>query len=109
MNLSPSVAGATLLALANGAPDFFCSIAGMSGTPQPDIIIGGLIGSAVLTACFILGVVIVAAPYQSRKRLFLRDALFLLFTVVLFGISIHAKTIHLWAGILMFATYVLCM
>ena len=108
MQLSPSVAGATLIALANGAPDFFCSIAGMSGNEQTGLIIGGLIGSAVL-GLFIFGVVIVVAPFQTKKRLFLRDNLSLLFTVGLFGIAIHCNVISFWIGSVMFLIYGLCM
>ena len=37
LELSPSVAGATLLALANGAPDFFVGIAGVLGNDQTEL------------------------------------------------------------------------
>ena len=105
LKLSPSVSGATLIALANGAPDFFCSIAGMSGVQQTDTIIGGFIGGTALIALCILGVVVIVAPYQSKRRLFLRDSLCLLATLVLFGGAIHCDTIHVAVGWAMFSIY----
>ena len=60
LKISPEVAGATLLALGNGAPDVFAQVAAVtSGTmPDVDMAVSTALGSGLFITTVILGVVI---------------------------------------------------
>lgn len=57
MRLSPDMAGMTLLAFGNGAPDFFTSVFGAS--EEPEMILGNSIGSGLFIFTVVLGSVII--------------------------------------------------
>lgn len=65
LGLSPTVAGVTLLAFGNGAPDFFTSLLGTEEIEMVPLILGGAIGSGLFITCFVFGLVILA---QARKQ-----------------------------------------
>ncbi len=60
LKISPEVAGATLLALGNGAPDVFAQVAAVtSGTmPDVDMAVSTVLGSGLFITTVVLGVVI---------------------------------------------------
>ncbi|KDO26767.1 hypothetical protein SPRG_20569 [Saprolegnia parasitica CBS 223.65] len=82
--LDPSVAGATLLAFANGAPDLFSCVASFSGAhTHSGFGVGGLIGSGLVVAVFTLGhLAYLADGFDLRKSPFMRDVAFYLVTVL---------------------------
>ena len=53
LGLSPTVAGVTLLAFGNGAPDFFTSLLGTEELDTVPLILGGAIGSGMFITCFV--------------------------------------------------------
>ena len=84
IGLSPNVAGVTLLALANGAPDLFSAVAAFTGgTGSVDLGIGLLIGGAMFISTVVYGAVGITNPFDTYRRPFLRD-LFFLFIAVLY-------------------------
>jgi solute carrier family 24 (sodium/potassium/calcium exchanger), member 6 len=89
LRLSPNTAGVTLLALGNGAPDVFASLAAFSSGDGGSGEIGaGMIGAIVSAGTFVSGgvvgaVAVVAAPFEVPKVAFLRDAWFYFFGAVL--------------------------
>ena len=82
LQLSPNVAGVSLLALGNGAPDFFTSFASFTqGTG--DIGIGSLLGGGLFITSLVFGSVMIVAPFKSHRRPLLRDSGFYLVAVLM--------------------------
>ena len=83
LHLSPEVAGITLLALGNGAPDVFGALAGM-GQDDLEVVLGSLVGASAFVSTVVLGSVILAAspPAKVHRGSFRRDVLAYLFTVM---------------------------
>jgi Ca2+/Na+ antiporter len=83
LELSPEVAGITLLALGNGAPDVFGALAGITGQDDFQIALGALCGASIFISSVVLGMVLlVAEPQASVDPVsFKRDVLTYLATV----------------------------
>eukprot|EP00240_Pyramimonas_obovata_P004504 CAMPEP_0118960708 /NCGR_PEP_ID=MMETSP1169-20130426/63775_1 /TAXON_ID=36882 /ORGANISM="Pyramimonas obovata, Strain CCMP722" /LENGTH=366 /DNA_ID=CAMNT_0006908859 /DNA_START=664 /DNA_END=1762 /DNA_ORIENTATION=+ len=79
LRLPPDVAGATLLAFGNGAPDFFTQIAAIthSATVDLPLALGESVGAAIFVCTFCMGLVILVSPKQIvvASGPFTRDAL----------------------------------
>ena len=73
--LSPNIAGVTILAFGNGAPDIFSSIAGISNA-RPELVIGELFGAGVFVTTAVAGAVCWVSPFHVMERPFLRDLTF---------------------------------
>ena len=54
LRLSPNVAGVTLLALGNGAPDIFTALAGINGAHDFDLVLGELLGASNFISTVVL-------------------------------------------------------
>ncbi len=76
LRMSHNVAGVTLLALGNGAPDLFSALAG-AGQGRPQLVLGQLMGDAALLSTAVAGAVCIAAPFHLMVRPFFRDVAFL--------------------------------
>ncbi|XP_074311545.1 cation/calcium exchanger 5 [Silene latifolia] len=78
LELSPSMGAVTLLALGNGAPDVFASIAAMgSGNPRTGF--GAILSAGGFVSGLVVGfVAIYAAPFWVDPASFIRDVLFYL-------------------------------
>ncbi len=76
LRLSHNIAGVTLLAVGNGAPDLFSALAG-SSQGRPQLVLGQLMGCAVLLTSCVAGMVCLAAPFKLMVRPFFRDVAFL--------------------------------
>lgn len=73
LQLSPSLSGITLLAIGNGAPDIFTAVSGL-GVGDSDIVVGEMVGGALLITTFVLGVVlVVGSGTQVSSTEFYRD------------------------------------
>lgn len=109
LNLSPAVAGITLLALGNGAPDIFTAIAGLQADDFP-LVLGGLVGASMFIATVVLGSVLLAAPNDSvrvDKTSFIRDvSVYIIATAVIIGIAL-SHSVALWQAMLFIILYVL--
>jgi len=66
----------TLLALGNGAPDCFSSLAGVS-QERPQLVFGQLFGAAIFLTSVVAGAVCAAHPFPLMRRPFVRDVAFL--------------------------------
>jgi sodium/potassium/calcium exchanger 6 len=91
LQLSHEIAGATLLALGNGAPDVFSSIAAFSSNSadgsNADLGIASLLGGAAFVTTIVLGSVAISVPEDAhgveiKLETFGRDALFLVAGVI---------------------------
>ncbi|KDP23536.1 hypothetical protein JCGZ_23369 [Jatropha curcas] len=78
LNLSPSMGGVTLLALGNGAPDVFASLAAVrSGQYRTGF--GAILSAGTFVSAFVVGfVAIYAAPFNVDPGSFVRDVGFYL-------------------------------
>ena len=56
LRLSPDLAGITLLAFGNGAPDFFTALAGADESPQ--MVVGSSLSSSICILSMIFGMVL---------------------------------------------------
>ena len=65
--LSPDLAGLTLLAFGNGAPDFFTAIFGAA--EEPEMILGSSVGSGLFIVTVVFGMVLVVARKPGKGRM----------------------------------------
>jgi len=75
LRLSQNIAGVTIMALGNGAPDIFSSLAGI-GQDRPELVFGELFGAGVFLTTCVAGAVCVTQPFKLMERPFLRDVSF---------------------------------
>jgi len=75
LGLSQNIAGVTLLALGNGAPDIFSSLAGI-GQDRPGLVFGELFGAGIFVTACVAGAVSITKPFLLMQRPFLRDVCF---------------------------------
>ena len=77
LRLSQNIAGVTIMALGNGAPDIFSAMAGI-GQDRPELVFGSLFGAGVFVTAAVAGCVSVTRPFKLMERPFLRDVSFYL-------------------------------
>ncbi|KAK4487647.1 hypothetical protein RD792_005701 [Penstemon davidsonii] len=89
----------TLLALGNGAPDVFASVAAVGGG-QPRTGFGAILSAGTFVSAFVVGfVAIYAAPFAVDPAPFIRDVLFYL-TAALFLFYVYLSAeIFLWQAV----------
>ncbi|XP_022968706.1 cation/calcium exchanger 5 [Cucurbita maxima] len=99
LNLSPSMAAVTLLALGNGAPDVFASVAAVRGGHYRTGF-GAILSAGTFVSAFVVGfVAIYAAPFSVNPAQFVRDVLFYL-TAALFLFYVYLSAeIFLWQAV----------
>lgn len=89
----------TLLALGNGAPDVFASVAAVKGG-QPKTGFGAILSAGTFVSAFVVGFVsIYAAPFAVDPAPFVRDVMFYLTAAMfLFYVYLSAE-IFLWQAV----------
>ncbi|XP_016496449.1 cation/calcium exchanger 5-like [Nicotiana tabacum] len=99
LRLSPSMGAVTLLALGNGAPDVFASVAAVRGG-QARTGFGAILSAGTFVSAFVVGfVAIYAAPFPVDPAPFVRDVMFYL-TAALFLFYVYLSAeIFLWQAI----------
>lgn len=68
LRLSPTVAGVTLLALGNGAPDLFTCLAGTDDIESVPLVIGGAVGSGIFVLLFVFGLVVLTVTKKQPSE-----------------------------------------
>ncbi|XP_058077754.1 cation/calcium exchanger 5 [Magnolia sinica] len=99
LNLSPSMGAVTLLALGNGAPDVFASVAAVrSGHARTGF--GAILSAGTFVSALVVGfVAIYAAPFTVDPAPFIRDVFFYLVAAFwLFYVYLSAE-ISLWQAV----------
>ncbi|KAF5952309.1 hypothetical protein HYC85_010253 [Camellia sinensis] len=98
-SMSPSIGAVTLLALGNGAPDVFASVAAVRGG-HPRTGFGAILSAGTFVSALVVGfVAIYAAPFSVDPVPFVRDVLFYL-TAALFLFYVYLSAeIFLWQAI----------
>lgn len=106
LKLPYDIAGVTLLALGNGAPDFFSLIASFSGGVDVMVGVGALLGGSMFVCTVVVGSIAILCPCDVSPRLFLRDIGFHLISVCLVGIVAVVREITLPLAFLLIIVYV---
>ncbi|KAF3429008.1 hypothetical protein E2986_13298 [Frieseomelitta varia] len=97
LRLSDNIAGVTILAFGNGAPDIFTSLA--SGADEGIIMFTELIGAGVFVTAVIAGSVAVVKPFRVLLKPLMRDACFYIVFVCWISYVIRDGTIYLWEAV----------
>jgi len=105
MAMSDNVAGVTLLALGNGAPDIFSSLAGIR-QGRASLAFGELFGAGILVTTIVAGSVCFIKPFHVMERPFLRDCTFYLGAVYFVFWVFYHKSVHLGHAIGFIALYI---
>ena len=110
LQLSPNVAGVTLLALGNGAPDFFTSFNSYTSTSRSAIGVGSLLGGGVFITSLVLGSVALVHPFKTNRRPLMRDTSFYLVSVIILSYATakgHVTAVESSMLVAIYVVYVL--
>lgn len=77
LRLPQNIAGVTILAFGNGAPDIFSALASVQ-QQRPELLIGALFGAGVFVTTAVTGAICLSKPFKLMERPFLRDVTFYL-------------------------------
>ncbi|EXB68040.1 Cation/calcium exchanger 4 [Morus notabilis] len=108
-NLSPTIAGVTLLSLGNGAPDVFSSLVSFMGSGTVEIGLNTVLGGASFVSCVVVGVISIVMHkkcVQVNKADFVRDVFFLLLVLLCLTVILVQREIDLWGAITFFSIYI---
>jgi len=106
LSLPPDIAGITILALGNGAPDVFSTFAAVTHG-QFQIAIGELLGAGMFVTSCVVGAVALSADCTVKKLSFVRDVCFYLFAVTLVCGVVATGVVHVWEAIIFLFCYVI--
>ncbi|XP_076952891.1 cation/calcium exchanger 1-like [Bidens hawaiensis] len=112
LNLSPAIAGTTLLPLGNGSTDFFSSVIAFTSTDDGgDIGLNSVLGGSIFISTVVVGVLSLLIAYRRQivvidKPNFIRDVVFLLVTLTNVLVIVIIGEIGLLASIAFVSTYV---
>lgn len=101
MRLSDNIAGVTILAFGNGAPDIFTSL--VSRGDGTIIMFTELIGAGVFVTTMIAGSIAIIKPFQASLRSLMRDACFYTAAVCWISYVVWDETVYLWEAVSTFA------
>ena len=108
MKMSHNIAGVTLLALGNGAPDIFSSLAGIR-QGRSELVFGELFGAGIFVTTVCSGTICIMTPFHVMERPFLRDCIFYLAAVFFVFCVFYQNYINIAIAvgfILFYASYV---
>jgi len=106
LKMPPDIAGVTLLALGNGAPDVFATFAAMQSN-NFNIALGSLIGGGVFITTAIIGAVSLVSEAKLSKFPVLRDIGFFLVAIVIILFICNDGVISMWESVGFLAYYIL--
>lgn len=107
LGLSHNVAGVTLLALGNAAPDLFSSFAAVTSPTGADGLgIGGLLGGGIFITTVVLSSVTLIAKFRVTRRPFLRDISFYILAVIWVGAIAWDEKVSFAESIAVFCLYI---
>lgn len=94
LHLSDNIAGVTILAFGNGAPDIFTSL--VTDKDEMVIMFTELIGAGVFVTAIIAGSVAVISPFRVDLRAFMRDCCFYIMAVCWISLVVEDDKVYLW-------------
>jgi len=106
LNLSPNVAGVTLLALGNGSPDIFSQIAAVNNGVF-ETALGTMLGSSLFVGTVVVGAITLAANtvVVVTRRPFIRDVVFYMIAIVFLFCVCWSNKFYLWEGAALLSYY----
>ncbi|KAJ3175248.1 hypothetical protein HDU87_006330 [Geranomyces variabilis] len=104
LHLSQSVAGVTLAALGNGAPDIISTFSAMTADTA-GLAIGELLGAAMFVTFVVVGVIAMVSPFKLPRRPFIRDIVAFIGALILVLVICSDKKITQAEGWLLVAYY----
>ncbi|XP_011305559.1 sodium/potassium/calcium exchanger 6, mitochondrial-like [Fopius arisanus] len=105
LHLSENIAGVTILAFGNGAPDIFTSL--VASDKEMVIIFTELIGAGIFVTAIIAGSVAVVSPFAVLPKPFVRDCLFYIVAVCWISYISYDEMVHLWEALSFVVIYIL--
>jgi len=107
MRMSDNIAGVTLLAFGNGAPDVFSAISAVQNMKNGDVglVFGALLGAGVFLTTVVAGAVCIVGTFHAMERPFLRDLIFYLVTVFVTFVICWDGEITLFEALFYFFAY----
>lgn len=105
LHMSDTLAGVTFLALGNGAPDIFSTIAAMKKSSN-NLALGELIGAAAFITGVITGSMALIRQFDVVKISLIRDTVFLLGTMAFLLCILIDGSLRLWHCIIFVVIYV---
>ncbi|OAA77822.1 sodium/calcium exchanger protein [Akanthomyces lecanii RCEF 1005] len=106
LRLSESFAGVTFLALGNGSPDVFSTLAAMASN-SASMAVGELLGAACFISGVVAGSMALVREFKVDRRSYVRDICFLIVAVVFTMIFLADGSLHFWECWTMIAFYML--
>nr|CDS30513.1 sodium:potassium:calcium exchanger 6 [Hymenolepis microstoma] len=111
MHMSQNLAGVTLLAFGNGAPDVFSAVTAITtGNPEaPDegLGLGFLMGSGLLVNTVTAGLIMIIRPFATNRRPFIKDVIFYMSAVIWSAAILIRRSIDLKDSIGFIMLYIL--
>jgi len=110
LGFSESLAGVTLLALGNGAPDVISSLsAASSSSGGMFLAVGSLVGAGLFVSGVVSAVVILSSPKPIHVlgKAFLRDIIFYIISLSVLVIASFVGELSVYFGIIFFAIYII--
>eukprot|EP00731_Ephydatia_muelleri_P037171 Em0408g1a len=109
MRLSQNVAGVTLLAFGNGAPDIFSSVSAIMqrDDKKANLAIGALFGAGMFVTSVVVGSVAIVKPFTLTQRPFLRDIIFYLIGVFWTFVILWQNKVTIYSAVGLIAMYVM--
>ncbi|TQV99426.1 hypothetical protein V2A60_004902 [Cordyceps javanica] len=95
LRLSESFAGVTFLALGNGSPDVFSTLAAMASN-SASMAVGELLGAACFISGVVAGSMALVREFKVDRRSYVRDIFFLIVAVVFTMIFLADGSLHFW-------------
>lgn len=109
LKLSPTIAGTTLLPFGNGANDVFASVISFTKSHDGDVGLNSVLGGAFFISCLVVGIlsIIVSSTQQTRvnESSFVRDVIFLIFSLFFLLMIIVFGRINLWLALSFVSLY----
>ncbi|XP_034174115.1 mitochondrial sodium/calcium exchanger protein isoform X2 [Osmia lignaria lignaria] len=103
MQLSDSIAGVTILAFGNGAPDIFTSL--VSASEEGIIMFTELIGAGVFVTTMIAGSIAVVKPFRVPLKLLMRDACFYMMSICWISYVVNDEIVYIWEAVSLILCY----
>lgn len=98
--------GVTFLALGNGAPDIFSSIAGIRQS-RPELVFGTLFGGGIFVATIVVGAILLIGSFKVMERPICRDIFFYAASCFVVWSIAYLGTIFLWEAITILVVYIM--
>ncbi|CAN8300391.1 unnamed protein product [Cochlearia groenlandica] len=104
LNLSPTVAGVTLLSLGNGAPDLFASLVSFMGESKGtyDVGLNTVVGGSSFVTCVVVGIISISLHRRHirvERSAFIRDICFFCAAIGSLALILVYGKINLWGAV----------